>query len=115
LCGEVLEHVIPLSRGGIDRIDNIVLSCHTCNLRKSNRVVDFYTVTAFVHLARVGESLEWAEDYRRRKTAKKSMTAAEYRAKLQKRVEQLQEDLRKLHKQIEQIQHGINRAKTDRT
>jgi 5-methylcytosine-specific restriction endonuclease McrA len=39
-CGEVLvgtphiEHMIPISRGGSNYIENIVLSCPPCNLRK---------------------------------------------------------------------------------
>lgn len=32
------DHVIPLSRGGPDRIDNIVLACNACNLERSKRV-----------------------------------------------------------------------------
>lgn len=31
------EHIIPLSRGGPDTIDNQVLSCQSCNLSKSGR------------------------------------------------------------------------------
>jgi hypothetical protein len=31
------EHIIPLSRGGPDHIDNLVLSCRTCNLSKGTK------------------------------------------------------------------------------
>jgi len=33
-----VEHIVPLSRGGSDRPDNKVLSCHTCNVRKHNKM-----------------------------------------------------------------------------
>jgi hypothetical protein len=31
-----VEHIIPLSRGGIDEGDNLALSCRSCNIHKSN-------------------------------------------------------------------------------
>lgn len=34
----VAEHVIPLSRGGSNSIDNIVIACPTCNLRKHDKL-----------------------------------------------------------------------------
>ena len=32
-----LDHFIPLSKGGLHTIDNLVLSCSCCNLKKSNK------------------------------------------------------------------------------
>jgi 5-methylcytosine-specific restriction endonuclease McrA len=32
-----IDHQVPLSRGGSDRVSNLVLSCHRCNLAKGNR------------------------------------------------------------------------------
>ena len=32
-----LDHVLPKSRGGSDRVSNLVLSCHECNQAKGNR------------------------------------------------------------------------------
>ena len=32
-----VDHVVPRSRGGRDTWDNLVISCHTCNLRKGRR------------------------------------------------------------------------------
>ncbi len=31
------DHMLPISRGGDDRLDNLNLSCMTCNLAKANR------------------------------------------------------------------------------
>lgn len=33
---ETLDHVIPLSRGGADRFENVVLSCKPCNSDRGN-------------------------------------------------------------------------------
>ena len=38
--GYHVEHLTPLSRGGSDGIENIVLSCPTCNLRKHAKTAD---------------------------------------------------------------------------
>lgn len=32
------DHVVPLSRGGSNSIDNIVITCSTCNLKKHSRM-----------------------------------------------------------------------------
>jgi 5-methylcytosine-specific restriction endonuclease McrA len=39
-----IDHVHPRSRGGSDRVSNLVLSCHDCNSRKGNQ-----TATEFGH------------------------------------------------------------------
>ena len=36
------EHVIPRSRGGSNRISNLVLSCHDCNQKKDNLPIEEY-------------------------------------------------------------------------
>ena len=33
-----LDHVIPLSKGGLHRMDNVVWACSTCNQSKSNKL-----------------------------------------------------------------------------
>lgn len=33
-----IEHIVPLSRGGSNSIDNIVLACPTCNISKNDRM-----------------------------------------------------------------------------
>jgi len=35
-----IEHVIPKSRGGTDRIDNLVIACHECNQKKGNKTAE---------------------------------------------------------------------------
>lgn len=34
------EHMMPLSRGGADKLENLCLSCPTCNTRKGTRTVE---------------------------------------------------------------------------
>jgi len=36
--GLTVEHIIPLSKGGTNYIDNIVPACRFCNLSKNNRI-----------------------------------------------------------------------------
>lgn len=35
-----VEHVIPKSRGGTDRVDNLVIACHGCNQKKGNKTAE---------------------------------------------------------------------------
>lgn len=42
-CGSVYEHIdhiIPLSRGGLHCISNLTLACAKCNMSKSSKLVD---------------------------------------------------------------------------
>jgi hypothetical protein len=34
-----LEHIVPVSLGGADDLDNLAWACPGCNLKKSNRVI----------------------------------------------------------------------------
>jgi 5-methylcytosine-specific restriction endonuclease McrA len=48
-CGKTdlplqVEHLIPKSRGGSDRVSNLALACETCNLDKGNKTVHEYLV-----------------------------------------------------------------------
>ena len=33
-----VEHIIPISRGGVDAESNLALACRSCNLRKGTRI-----------------------------------------------------------------------------
>ncbi|MDE2688549.1 MAG: RNA-guided endonuclease IscB [Chloroflexota bacterium] len=35
-----LDHIVPRSRGGTDRVSNLVVSCHDCNIAKGNASVE---------------------------------------------------------------------------
>ena len=44
-CGKTnlpleVEHIIPKSRGGSDRVSNLTISCHDCNQRKGNKTAE---------------------------------------------------------------------------
>lgn len=34
------DHVVPLSRGGYDKLSNVVPACHACNRAKGSMTVD---------------------------------------------------------------------------
>ncbi len=35
-----VDHLCPRSRGGSDRVSNLIMACHECNLRKGNRSIE---------------------------------------------------------------------------
>ena len=35
-----LDHIVPRSRGGTDRVSNLVVSCHDCNMEKGNSPIE---------------------------------------------------------------------------
>jgi hypothetical protein len=37
-----IEHIIPKSRGGSNRVDNLTISCRKCNLKKGNKTAKEY-------------------------------------------------------------------------
>ena len=45
-CGDAkaeryeLDHIVPRSRGGANRVSNLVVSCHDCNISKGNQSVE---------------------------------------------------------------------------
>lgn len=63
-CGSeenlTLDHVIPLSNGGLDITQNIVCCCRDCNHDKShNKLEDWFMKKYFFSYERYGKILEW--------------------------------------------------------
>ncbi len=57
-CGKMgvkleIEHIIPQSRGGSNRVDNLTLSCRKCNVRKGEQTV---TEFGFPNIAQKAQS-----------------------------------------------------------
>ena len=52
-----LDHVVPRSQGGSDRVNNLVLACHVCNQNKGNRSLQEFLKNKPAVLKRVQESL----------------------------------------------------------
>ncbi len=55
-CGdkaEEIDHVIPFSKGGLTRIDNLVASCYRCNRKVRDRVFDSFEAKQAWLLARI--------------------------------------------------------------
>ena len=48
-----LDHIVPHSRGGADRVGNLVVSCHDCNAEKGNRSVEEFLARRPARLAAV--------------------------------------------------------------
>lgn len=60
-----LEHIVPVSLGGTDELDNLAWACPGCNLKKSNRMVAIDPTTGeetrlfHPRIDRWGEHLTW--------------------------------------------------------
>ena len=60
-CGKTdvpleVEHIVPKSRGGSDRVSNLTISCHDCNEKKCNRTAEEFGYPEIQKLAK--ESLK---------------------------------------------------------
>ncbi|WP_304459554.1 RNA-guided endonuclease IscB [Alicyclobacillus sendaiensis] len=53
-----IDHVIPRSRGGSDRVSNLVLACHRCNQAKGNRPVEEFLAHDQERLHRIQAQLK---------------------------------------------------------
>lgn len=64
-----IEHIFPASEGGENTLENLALSCHGCNLYKSNKTVGFdINSEEFVKLFNPREDIwdehfDWAENF----------------------------------------------------
>jgi len=54
-----LDHIVPASRGGDDSWENLVVACHTCNVRKADRTPD----EAHMPLLRPPKKPAWAPHF----------------------------------------------------
>ena len=52
-----IDHVVPQSKGGSDRVNNLVLACHECNQKKGNLSLEVFLKKKPVVLKRVQEGL----------------------------------------------------------
>lgn len=71
LCGRKIllseatyDHIIPLSVGGIDDVDNLQIACHICNYTKNSYLPDEFQDRVFDTLCyqmekKFGNSLKW--------------------------------------------------------
>ena len=63
-CGEYatcVDHVMPVSRGGPHTLDNMVLACMRCNLKKAAKLnMDMIARGLYVILSRGGD-LSWTD------------------------------------------------------
>ena len=48
-----LDHIVPRSRGGANRVSNLVVSCHDCNVEKGNSSVEEFMVGRSARLAAI--------------------------------------------------------------
>lgn len=64
-----VEHIVPISRGGSDTLDNLALACSGCNGHKYDKVEALDPTTKQIvllfhpRLQEWNEHFEWSEDY----------------------------------------------------
>lgn len=46
-----VEHIVPKSRGGTDRVSNLTISCRKCNLKKGNQTAEEFGYPTLQHQA----------------------------------------------------------------
>lgn len=65
-CGAInnltLDHIVPISKGGISRRNNVVVACLSCNSSKQAKdITEWYTKQQFFSKERLAKILEWKE------------------------------------------------------
>jgi hypothetical protein len=63
-CGSTenltLDHITPRSKGGSERITNVLCACHSCNQSKGHQKwYDWYLQQSFFTTERLGDIIEW--------------------------------------------------------
>lgn len=48
-----IDHLVPRSRGGTDRVSNLTIACHTCNQEKGNRDVQVFMGSEYLKKQRL--------------------------------------------------------------
>ena len=59
--GIVVDHVIPVSRGGNNFPSNLVLACVKCNGKKGAKLEIEWLTMAYFRLLSVGEDISWLD------------------------------------------------------
>ena len=59
-----IDHVIPISEGGLSIPCNGVCCCRSCNSSKRNKLDDRWIIKGLQRLIQHGESLEWISGIR---------------------------------------------------
>jgi hypothetical protein len=63
-CGgspQVVDHVVPVILGGPNYLDNLVLSCRSCNALKSGALDEEWLARGFFVVQKRGGSLQWLD------------------------------------------------------
>ena len=63
-CGSeenlTLDHITPRSKGGSDRVTNVLCACHSCNHLKGHQTwYDWYMQQSFFTTKRLSNIIEW--------------------------------------------------------
>ncbi len=48
-----IDHIVPKSRGGSDRVSNLIISCRSCNEKKGNQYIEKFLVSKPKRLAKI--------------------------------------------------------------
>jgi 5-methylcytosine-specific restriction endonuclease McrA len=59
--GQVIDHVIPFSKGGVNTLKNLVLCCSKCNYKKKNKIIEPFTTMGIYHLMMCGQDMSWVD------------------------------------------------------
>jgi len=64
-CGNyaaVIDHVVPISKGGPNIKSNEVCACKSCNYKKSNKLDQDMLTRGIFWLLQHGEDMSWLDD-----------------------------------------------------
>jgi 5-methylcytosine-specific restriction endonuclease McrA len=64
-CGkpaQVIDHVVPYSRGGKTRLDNGVCCCNNCNYEKRDKLIESFLIKGISYLMKLGYNMDWVDN-----------------------------------------------------